>query len=101
MTKETARRIAGFASDTEIQKWSGGIGKYMAEVQTPLLNAERNVCNNCPFRNNVANGGCIGEDCPVFAVRKVFNLCIKRTRNGVRDICKSKYAARVKKWASS
>ena len=101
MTKETARRIAGYASDTEIQKWSSGIAKYRAEVQIPLLNAERNVCDGCPFRNNVAKGGCIGEDCPVYAVRKVFNLCMKRTKNGVRDICKAKYADRVMKRANS
>ena len=95
MTKDTARRIAGFASDTEIQKWSGGIGKYMAEVQTPLLNAERNVCNNCPFRNNVANGGCIGEDCPIYAVRKALQLATKRAAMGAKEIYKAKYAMRV------
>ena len=100
MKSETARRIAKANGKDEIQKWHAGISKFVAEATPHVILTATSVCNGCPFRNN-NDCGCIGEECPVHAVRKMLNLTMKRLASSMKSIYKSQYAARVAAWAKS
>lgn len=94
MTKATAQKIARAATTADVQKWSSSMGRFVAGLH-PLLNEKcGGVCNLCPFRNNHSLGGCIGEDCPLHAVRHALQRVMPRTTAAVRDICKARYAVR-------
>lgn len=94
MTKQTAEKIAKYNTTEEIQRWSSGVMKFAMAAHQPLITAEANACKECPYRNNSAMGGCIGEDCPIHAVRKALQLATKRVAMGAKEIYKAKYAMR-------
>ena len=100
MKSETARRIAKTNGNDEIQKWYAGVSRFVADATPHVILTATRVCNGCPFRNN-KECGCIGEECPVNAVRKGLNLTMKRMEGYMKSICKSQYAARVAAWAKS
>ena len=95
MTTETAKRIARNARADEVQTWSGNVVKFATAAHSPLVAAASAACAACPYRNNKSVGGCIGEECPVNAVRKALQLACKRTATAVKEIYKHRYAARV------
>lgn len=95
MTSETAKRIAKHTRSDEVQKWSSNVMKFATAAHSPLVAAACAACNSCPFRTNQGMGGCIGEECPVNAVRKALLLVSKRTTAAVKEIYKAKYAAKV------
>ena len=94
MTLDTAKRIAKHTSSDEVQKWSSNVMKFATAAHSPLVAVASAACNSCPFRNNHGMGGCIGEECPVNAVRKALQLAPKRTAAAIKEIYKAKYAAR-------
>lgn len=91
MKTETARKIARCCTDAEIQKWSSGVGKFVAGLQPSLTEKMGLVCEPCPFRNLLNVGGCLGEECPIYAVRLALKRACARATNGVREIYKTKY----------
>ena len=91
MTKETAERIARHNTTDAVQKWSSGVMRFAMAAHPALLTAEVNACKECPYRNNSAMGGCISEDCPIYAVRKALQLATKRAAMGAKEIYKAKY----------
>ena len=94
MTKNTAARIAMFSSSADVQKWSSGIAKFAATVRPYIGAPEALACGECPFRVNIMMGGCIGEECPVHAVRKALQLATKRMAAGTKEIYKAMYAGK-------
>ena len=90
MTKETAERVAKWNTTDEITKWSAEVAKFAADAHPQLTETAGKACAECPFRNNFSMGGCIGEDCPVNAVRKALQLATKRMATGVKEIFKAK-----------
>ena len=95
MTKETAEKIAKYNTTEEVQKWSSGVAKFAADAQPPLAMAALRACNECPFRNNLSMGGCIGEECPIHMVRKALQLATKRVAAGAKEIYKAKYRVKT------
>lgn len=91
MTKDTAERVARYNTTEEVQRWSSGVAKFAAEAHPSVVNAAVKACNNCPYRNNVSMGGCIGEECPIHMVRKALQLATKRVAAGTKEIYKAKY----------
>ena len=94
MTKNTAARIAMFSSSDDVQKWSSGVAKFAVMVRPYIGAPEALACGGCPFRCNTKLGGCIGEECPVHAVRKALQLATKRMAAGTKEIYKAMYAAK-------
>ena len=94
MTKDTAARIAKHNSSADVQKWSSGVAKFAAAAHPSIVGQEAHVCGECPFRVNIMMGGCIGEECPVHAVRKALQLATKRMAAGAKEIYKAMYASK-------
>ena len=95
MTKDTAVKVARCNTTEEIQKWSSGVGQFGAEVHPIAALSAIRVCGACPFRNNGKMGGCIGDECPINAVRKALQLATKRTAAAVKEIYKAKYRVKT------
>ena len=98
MKSETAMKIAKGCSDAEVQKWASAIGWYVALLSPQLLEAERKMCGECPFRNNITAGGCCTEDCPIHNIRHAFNRAIPRGQKAVKEICKARWATDKNRW---
>lgn len=94
MKKDTATRIAKHNSSADVQKWSSGVAKFAANAHTSIVGQVAHVCGECPFRANIMMGGCIGEECPVHAVRKAIQLATKRMTAGSKEIYKAMYASK-------
>lgn len=92
MTLDTAKRIAKYTRSDEVQTWSSIVMKFATAAHSPLVAVASAACSSCPFRNNHGMGGCIGEECPVNAVRKALQLAPKRTVAAVKEIYRAKYA---------
>lgn len=94
MTKDTAARIARYNSSADVQKWSSGVAKFAATANPSIVGPAALACGGCPFRCNTKLGGCIGEECPVHAVRKALQLATKRMAAGTKEIYKAMYAGK-------
>lgn len=95
MTADTSLKIAKNNGTSAIQTWSHGVSKFAAEAHAALNEVAGRACRLCPFRENRAMGGCIGEECPVYMVRKAVLLASKRAARATKGIYKARYAARV------
>ena len=91
MKTDKAEKIARWCSSDEVQKWSSGVGRFVASVH-PNLNEElKKTCGACPFRNLLNVGGCLTEDCPVHQVLQALNRAVPRAVNATKEIYKAKY----------
>lgn len=91
MKTDTAQKLARVCTDTEIQKWSSGIGKFVMELHPSVVATANKACDACPMRCMHNIGGCIGEDCPIHAVRHVLNRACARSTAAVKEIYRQKY----------
>lgn len=65
--------IARYVEPNQLSAWSGGVGRFVAEVADKVEMAAMKRCHPCPFRKNLTIGGCIKEDCPIWVVRKTLS----------------------------
>lgn len=92
MKSDKAEKIARWCSADEVQKWTSGVGRFVAGVH-PHLNAElKKVCGACPFRNLLNVGGCLNDDCPVHQVLHTLNRAVPRAASATKEIYKAKYS---------
>lgn len=92
MRTATARRIASTTTESETAKWARGIYEFADSAHKELFKAMRNTCDTCPFRSSASLGGCVSDDCPVFAVWDGFTKATKRTMTAMREISNSRYS---------
>lgn len=92
MKVTTASRIAANATEGETAKWARGVYEFADNAHKKLFKAVRGTCDSCPFRGNRGLGGCVSDDCPVFAVWSDFTKAAKRTMAAMREISKSRYS---------
>lgn len=95
MTKETAKKISRHITTDEVKRWSSGVSRFSVETKPTVIMYAGKACGECPFRYNISVGGCIGDECPVNAVRKALKLLPKRVSASVKEIYKAKYEKRV------
>lgn len=94
MKTDKVNRIAAFSNPEEVLGWSSGVGKFVAALLPHMAAAQKTACGACPFRNKKSVGGCLNEDCPVLMLRKELNRAIPRASARMKDILRTKYAAR-------
>ena len=92
MTTATAKRISKYARNDEVQTWKAGLMKFLSAVRFPIVSAASCVCADCPYRYNISVGGCIGDECPIYAVKKAVELAPRRMTAATKEITKARCA---------
>ena len=88
MDSKRLDQVSRYVSINDIGDWQSDIARFVMRMNEPFLQQERVVCNKCPFRNKPLSGGCIGKDCPIYALRSEFNKTTKRAMARVKEIMK-------------
>ena len=94
-------RIAANNTSGAIWEWAENIAQKQDELHTATFSILGRMCDECPFRNNKAMGGCIAASCPVHKVDASVHTLTEKARAIAKKARNRKYNMDKPKWSPS